>query len=253
MESYFRKQNEMERLKDKLFNGISFEIIGENHTEEYGTEKYFLNLRITNHNEKKKKIQIDLKYISTKNGFKRAYAYEPSTFGYPWNGIIPDKTFVDLKIEFRDYITSACDGDRIELEVNNGKMASLQLIKESGEWMVMDSIERSTYNRNLKKKIEHYESIEEKLGILLQNFSVKVVEEDALKLFFEVIASNGEVNKESFAIEIAVYDLENNIVFTSSIRKDEDEFTGFEVFSFNNIKLDITVDEIGKIRIYPIR
>lgn len=243
----------MEQLKDILFNGISFEIIGDTYREEYGTKKYDLFLRVTNRNEKKKKIQIDLKYISTECGFKRAYGYEPSTFGYPWSGFIPDNTFVDLQIKFRDYITSSCDGDRIELEVNEGKLASVRLIKVAGEWMVMESVERSTYNRSLKKKIEHFETIEEKFGITLQNFSVKVEDENAMKLFFEVISSNGEVNNDTFAIEIAIYDLENNIVFTSSIRKEEDEFAGFEVFSFNNIKLGITVNEIGKIRIYPVR
>ena len=92
-----------------------------------------------------------------------------------------------------DDITAAYDGDRIELDINEGKFASLRLIRERGQWWIVESTERSTYNRELKSKIEHFESIEEQFGITLQNFSVKVEDENSLKLFCEVLALNGEV------------------------------------------------------------
>ena len=152
-----------------------------------------------------------------------------------------------------DDITGAYNGDRIELIVNDGKFATLRLLRERGQWTIVESIERSTYNRDLKSKIEHFEAIEEQFGITLQNFSVKVEDENSLKLFCEVLAINGEIPENDFTINIAIYDNNNDIVYTDSETKYAEEFKGFEVLTFDYIKLDITVDEISKIRIYPTR
>lgn len=231
----------MELLKDKLFNGISFEIIREEYREGYYSP-FWLFLRVTNFTDHKKRINVSINYISVKHGLKK--------FGQ--EEFIPDNSFVDLEFLYND-ITAACDGDRIEMEINKGQFASLRLIRERGNWMVVESTERSTYNRELKSKIEHFESIEEQFGITLQNFSVKVEDENSLKLFCEVLASNGEIPENDFTINIAIYDNNNDIVYTNSESKYAEEFKGFEVLTFDYIKLDITVDEISKIRIYPTR
>ena len=106
---------------------------------------------------------------------------------------------------------------------------------------------------DLKSKIEHFEAIEEQFGIILQNFSIKVEDENSLKLFCEVLALNGEIPENDFTINIAIYDSNNEIVYTDSESKYAEEFKGFEVLTFDYIKLDITIDEISKIRIYPTR
>ena len=233
----------MNLLKNKKYNGISFEI----KKEEYvggSIFPYELHLRISNYNDHKKKIKVDIKYISVKHGLK--------TRGGIYGDFIPDNSFVDLNIGFED-ITGANNGDRIELIVNDGKFATLRLIRERGQWVIVESIERSSYNSDLKSKIEHFEAIEEQFGITLQNFSVKVDDEDSLKLFCEILALNGEIPKNDFTINIAIYDNNNEIVYTDSETKYAEEFKGFEVLTFNYIKLDITVDEISKIRIYPTR
>lgn len=233
----------MELLKDKMFNGISFEVIREEYKEEY-SYPFRLFLRISNYNDHKKKITVDIRYISTKHGLK--------TRGGLFNDFIPDNSFVDLDIGFED-ITGAFDGDRIEFLVNDGKFASLRLIREKNQWMIVESVERNTVNRELKSKIEHFEAIEEQFGITLQNFSIKVEDENSLKLFCEVLALNGEFPENDFTINIAIYDTNNDIVYTDSESKYADDFKGFEVLTFDYIKLDITVDEISKIRIYPTR
>ena len=231
----------LELLKDKLFNGISFEIIGEEYHK--GSSLPFrLYLRISNYNDQKKKISVDIKYISEKHGLK--------TRGGIFDEFVPDNSFVDLDIGFED-ITGAYNGDRIEMEINEGKFASLRLIRERCQWMVVESIERSTYKRELKNKIEHFETIEEQFGITLQNFSIKVEDENSLKVFCEILALNGEIPENDFTINIAIYDNNNDIVYTNSRSKYAGEFKGFEVLTFDYIKLDITVDEISKIRLYP--
>lgn len=232
----------MELLKDKLFNGISFEIIKEEYDDEYSYPLFRLFLRVTNFTDHKKKIDVRMNYISITRGLKKCWTQE----------FIPDNSFADLKFSYEEIIT-AYDGDRIEMEINDGKFASLRLIREKGNWMVVESIERSTYNRELKNRIEHFEAIDEQFGITLQNFSVKVEDENSLKLFCEVLALNGEVPQEGFNVEVAIYDSDNSIIYQTSLRKYDGDFKGFEVFNFGTISLDIPVNEISKIRFYPTR
>lgn len=237
----------MELLKDKLINGISFEIIREEY-KEGASSPFRVLLRVSNYNDFKKKIRVDMKYISTKHGLKDGCCV---TSGVYISGVfIPDNTFIDMEFVF-DEITNVYNGDRIELDINEGKVATLRLIRERGQWWIVESKERSTYKRNLKNKIEHFEYIEEQFGITLQNFSVKVEDENSLDLYFEVLALNGKVEKSDFTIEAAIYDSDNDIVYHTSLSSSD--FTGFEIYHFGKINLDITVDEISKIRVYPIQ
>lgn len=242
-----QNNDDMELLKDKLFNGVSFEIIKEEYREGCSSP-FVLKLRVTNFNDCKKKIGIEMKYISLKFGLKEGHLWE---FGR-YEKFLQDNTFVDLEVGFED-ITDAHDGDRIEMKINEGKFASLRLIRERKQWAILESIERNTYNRELKSKIEQFEAIEEQYGITLQNFSVKVEDENNMKVFCEVLALNGELPKENFTINVAIYDNNNEIVYTDSESKYADDFKGFEVLTFDRIRLDISIDEISKIRIYPTR
>lgn len=61
----------MELLKDKLFNGISLEIIKEEYIDGLSSFPFRLYLRISNKNDHKKKIGVDIKYISTKYGLNK--------------------------------------------------------------------------------------------------------------------------------------------------------------------------------------
>ena len=168
-------------------------------------------------------------YISIKHGLKKIWAPQET---------IPENTFILFDYSYED-ITTAFDGDRIEMIVNDGNFATLRLLRERGQWIIIESIERSTYNKELKNRIEH--------------FSVKVVDENSLNLFCEVLALNGEVPQKGFNVEVAIYDSENSIIYQTSLSKYDGEFKGFEVFNFGTIRLDIPVDEISKIRIYPTR
>lgn len=235
----------MNLLKNKLFNGVSFEILKEEYREGY-SNPFTLQLRISNFNDKKKKIGVKMKYISIEYGLKDGSLWD---FGNN-ERFLEDNSFVDVDVSFAD-IRKAKDGDRIEMLVNEGKFATLRLIREKGQWSIVESIERNTYSRQLKSKIEHFEAIEEQFGITLQNFSVKVEDENSLDLYCEVLALDGKVEKSDFTIEAAIYDSENEIVYHTSLSSSD--FKGFEVYHFGKIYLDITVDEISKIRIYPIR
>lgn len=235
----------MELLKDKLFNGISLEIIRDGYIK--SDSYYSIIIKVTNHNDKKKKVQLNARYISIEDGLLDTYG------GIDMLGsgrFLQPQSFVNVAMDYKE-LKSLHDQDRIELDINEGTIASLLLIRLYDQWWIAESKERSTYNRNLKSKIEHFEAIDEQFGIALQNFSVKVEDENTLKVFCELLALNGVIPENDFSINIAIYDSNNDIIYTSLERIYADEFKGFQVLTFDHIKLDITVDEISKIRIYP--
>ena len=238
----------MELLKDKLFNGISLDIINDGYIK--SKSYYSIIVRVTNHSDHKKKVQLKARYISIEEGLLNTYGSIDILGGS--GTFLRPQSFVNVAMDF-EKLKRLHNQDRIEFDINEGSIASLLLIREREQWWIEESKERSTYNKNLKSKIEHFEAIEEKFGIILQNFSVKVDDENSLKLFCEILALNGEIPKNDFTINIAIYDNNNEIVYTDSKTKYAEEFKGFEVLTFNYIKLDITVDEISKIRIYPTR
>lgn len=235
----------MELLKDKLFNGISLEIINDGYIK---SENYYsIVIKVTNHNDKKKKVQLKARYISIEEGLLDTYgAIDMLGSGR----LLQPQSFVNVAMDYQK-LKRIHDQDRIELDINEGSIASLLLIRERGQWWIVESKERSIYKRNLKSKIEHFEAIEEQFGITLQNFSVKVEGENSLDLFCEVLALDGKVEKKNFTIEAAIYDSDNDIIYHTSLHSSD--FKGFEVYHFGTIRLDITVDEISKIRIYPIQ
>ena len=236
----------MELLKNREFKGLFFDII----QESLGTSYFTIIIRATNLNDKKKKVGLTAHYISIENGLLDTYgSIDP--LGNDGRYLQPN-SFVDAKIDFKE-LRQTHDGDRMELFINNGNIASLLLLRQGNQWYIDEEKNSGSINRDIKKLIEHFDGIDEKFGLTLQNFSVKVEDEFSLKLFCEVLALNGEVPEEGFSIEVAIYDTDNNIVYHDSISKYDDEFKGFEVFAFNSIKLDIPVDEIGKIRFYPTR
>lgn len=240
----------MELLKNYIKEGFSFEILGEeidNPGRKYS--RLFITLRLTNTSNKKKKINFDAKYLSSKTGMHILDQVLPPIRARNGDCFMPANSFVDEKLFFYD-LKDVNNGDRIEFEVFN--IVSLLLVREQGQWYIADKSERST-SHEIKKRIEHFEMIEENFGISLQNFSVKIINAYTIKLFCEVVAIDKEISKHSFNIEVAVYDTENNILGLSIIRKYDGDFEGFEVFSFNEISLNIPVEEIGKIRFYPTR
>ena len=233
----------MELVKDKDLDGIYLDIINEYLTEDDG---FRLVLRVRNIKDKKQKTQLTIKYISVEKGTLEEC--EPLGF----DGIIlQSNAFVDANIDLEG-LTGVHDGDRMEIIVNEGKNARLLLIRENNLWYVLEHKNIKTYNETLKRKFEHFETIDEQFGLTLQNFSVKVKDEYYLEIYCEVLALNGTLPAEPFNIELAIYDSNNNIVYWNSLSKSKGSFKGFEIFAFN-VELDIPIDEIGKIRFYPTK
>lgn len=237
----------MDLLKEREFKGLFFEILNEKVQNDDYYRRLKLIVRVYNFNDKKKKIALDLRYISVFSGMKDSTCW---TMGFGSGRFLQSNAFVDVEMTFDD-VTKIQDGDRIEFEINEGRIAALLLTRENDQWYIVESKDTSSISKQLKTRIEHFESIEEQFGLALQHFSVKVIDDTSLKLFCEVLALNDDVIDTGFTIEIAIYDLDYNIIYRDERSKDAWEFKGFEVFEFNVKDLDISIEEIGRIRFYP--
>ena len=166
----------MELLKDKEFNGFFFEIQKEGISE----GNFVIFIRVTNLNDKKKKIAIKTRYISVEHGLINPKDISP--FELKYGLFLLPISFVDARIVFYS-IKKAQDGDRMEFVVNDGRIASLLLIRDKGDWYIADAKDRASINKQLKNRIEHFEYLDEKFGLTLQKFSARVIDENSLDLF----------------------------------------------------------------------
>lgn len=249
----------MELLKDISFQEISFEIFKEGITE--SDNFLFLSMRVFNHSKTKKNVEAFMYYHSVKKGVLDVYT---DPFGLGCGGcLLPAGSFVDAVLTCEELMETT-EGDRLEitLKIDNKKYPSFLVTKQLDDWYVFENnpigskhkdLSSKSINKEIKKKIENFEFIEEQFGLNLQKFSVRVVDEYSLNLFCEVVALNGEVPQEGFNIEVAIYDADDEIVYQDCIKKFDGDFKGFEVYNFGNITLDIPIEEISKIRIYPTR
>lgn len=257
----------MNLQKELDFKELRLELLlAEVDKEDFPRERFRAILRIKNTSENKKKVAIEqsgTKYISKEHGIEYSYSIKPYQFALSSGTFIDRESFVDVIIQF-DVVKEAHNGDKMEIELKD--LAHLPLVQCDNQWYwCIDEIEyvrtesgltreeKKLLKKQLKSKIEHFESIDEKFGLSLQNFSFEIIDWNTLQVFCEVLGVNGGHSEDGFNIELAIYDLENDIVCLKSISKYNDDFKGFEVFGFGPIKLDITIDEISKIRIYPTR
>lgn len=237
----------MELLKGTDLNGVFMEILNAYSDDD---DNFTVTIRISNKRSKSLKFKLDAKYISVDYGVKTCEDKEPSDIKSYGDGLILlPNSFADVKVMFEDII-DAIKGDRMIIDIE--KYANLIiLLGEQDEWFVVEKSIFDDYSKNLKTHVEHFEVIENKFGIRLQNFSIRYVNDHTIKVFCEVWSLEGKRTKDSFTIEVAIYDEEDNIIDQCAISKYNGEFTGFEVFNFGERSLDISLTEIGKIRFYP--
>lgn len=229
----------MQTLKDTQIGNVSFDIFENSNN---------IILRIIN-NGKPIKTNIDgSRYISVKRGILKLDRCLPFEMSLDSGYVISENSFLDTELDFQ--LKNIYNGDRIELKILN--IADFTLIRQNSTWLVLEEHDKESIKIELDSRIEHYEAIEEKIGLTLQNFSVIVVDENKISLFCEVL-SDIKGPKYSFAIEIAIYNKNNKIVTYGRIEKDKEDFLGFEVFSFREKSLPISIYEIGKIAFYPTK
>ena len=106
--------------------------------------------------------------------------------------------------------------------------------------------------KNLLNCIERFDIFEERLGVSIQNISVKI--DGSLKIFGEFHSTSGTSIKKDIDIECVLYDKDGLVISKRSKHIDSNEFFGFEVFEIETYLTNMdSFNEINKIRLYPIR
>lgn len=231
----------MQEFKEINIGGVSFDIF---------ENKNNIILRIINNGKDIKTSVCGSRYISTKKGILLLERCYPFDMNYSDGIIILENSFLDTELDFQLENGNISNGDRLELKISN--IADLMLLRQNNSWFVLEEHSKEKTKIELDSKIEHYEAVEEKIGISLQNFSVNIINNNTIRLFCEVF-SDTKGPKCSFAVEVAIYDKNSKIVSFSNIKKIKEDFLGFEVFSFSNMSLPISIYEIGKIIFYPTK
>ena len=231
----------MEELKNFSINGISMSVIQENSDG--------IVLRIYSATKKITTSLEGTRYISYENGILELDAIEPLHMKYASMGetILAD-SFIDVTMSF-NRLRSVNNKDRINLHLKN--IANVIIQRNDNTWHVVEYSTEESLEDYINQRIEHFDAIEEKIGISIQNCSVKISNGKYIHPYCEVLSlSNQEI--PDFAIEVAIYDKQNRIIGFSHIDRDGNDFLGFEVFSFN-VDIDCPVSDIGRVVFYPIK
>lgn len=244
-----------ECLKDIIVNDLSFEVIKDDGYSKKNFESYTVILKVTNHSASEKEIELTFRYTSILfglmlNDYKESNDENLTRVATSTFNIKPI-SFGFLRVDF-DEITDVRDGDRMELVINEKR--KLRLVRNRGEWYVfykqtkaVDFSKHPEFNR----LIEHFETIEDRMGIIIQNFSVTNCTDGTFYVDFEILATRDNYYKKPFRIYTVIYDRENNIVAMESDFTGWDGFKGYGKFGVNFNNFDFPIYEIGLIRIYP--
>lgn len=246
--------NLMEHLKDIRVGDLSFEVTRDGGYSKKRYDSYTVMLKVTNNGDTETEFKLRVRYTSILFGLM-VDDYKDSdnmvSVLYSTFKISPVSPGM-IKIRF-DEITNIYDGDRMEFEIN--ERTKMLLVRKGGEWFVNAKQIQSplgfSLHPELESRIEHFESIEGRMGIAIQNFSIKNCNDETLYIDFEILAANDDYYKKPFFIYAIIYDRNNNIVRMERDFTGNDGFKGYGKFSaiFRNFAFPIS--EIGLIRIYP--
>lgn len=246
--------NHTEHLKDILVGNLSFDVIKDGGFCKKRYESFTVMLKVSNHGDTEAEFKLRVRYTSVLFGLmvdnymdsENMTSVMYSTFK------ISASSFGVLRIRF-DEITEVCDGDRMEFEID--ERTKLLLFRKHGEWFVLDKRIQNpldfSEHPELDSRIEHFESIEDRMGIAIQNFSIKDCNDDTLYIDFEMLATNDDYYRNPFFIYAIIYDRNNNIIRMGRDFTGNDGFKGYGKFSVIFRNFIFAIPEIGLIRIYP--
>ncbi len=244
-----------ECLKDIIVKELSFEVIKDGGYSKNHFESYTVIFKVTNHSVSEKEFKLGIRYTSILvglmvNNYIESDDIKLSEVGFSTFNIKPN-SFGFLEVRFDDII-EVRDGDRMELKIDEDK--KLLLARNHGEWDVIDNqteIVDFLRHPEMKSLIEHFETIEDRMGIIIQNFSIINTPDRTLYVDYEILATKDDYYKKPFRIYTIIYDMVNNVVRMVYDFTGWDGFKGYGKFRacFNNF--DFPISEIGLIRIYP--
>ena len=230
-------------VKDFLINDVSINIIEANDG---------IVLHIENMGKDIVTAVEGTRYVSVKYGILTLYdAFPLDMKDNSLGQKILSFSFINVGLAFgtADSKMVFQDQDRIDLHLLN--IADIILVRDRGKWYVQECNEKYKLEEYLNSRIEHFEVLEDKVGILIQNMSVAIEDDKNLKLNCEVLSSSEKGLLCDISLNVAAYDKNNKIIgFTNDFIYQSD-FIGFQIVHFSYFTIDTSIYEINRIVFYP--
>lgn len=107
--------------------------------------------------------------------------------------------------------------------------------------------------KKLQNCIERFEIFEERLGVSIQNVSIKIENYDnSYTLLCELISVNGTTIKDYLRIECVLYNNAGLVIDKNERNFTPDNFFAFKVIEMPLCKKEIA-EQVSKIRLYPVK
>lgn len=250
---------------DKFFGGHSLGIQVLKHEKgsfDIGGDGNVVYFKISNQTSKKIDIQVEALYKINKGNaqFEKDY----------WlTGFIVDNTSISsraFKIAAGIFLDSVSGGlyanykagITIRDKTNGFLYDALFILKGTNNWSLLNCDiteqqkipEKSTHETKLKSSIERLELFEEKLGIKLDNLSVRIDEDfNYINVLGEIFSLTGESLNQDIQLNVNLYNPDGDVIATNGSYFSTDSFMGYDTFDIGFYEDNIAL-EANKIRIY---
>lgn len=221
-------------------------------------------VRISNLSQDKTDVSMKFSYVSTKYGILGMWCdMQPDLRN---NEVLLPGSFLDVAVELKKsnetksgYFsliklveTDIEDGDSIIVTIPDYLHATFA--RKNGLWELKESKSLEINIESFKQKIEHFEELEEKLGISFQNFSIQLKDSHSFSLFFESITIREELCKgmHKIRLRLAIYNTNNDIIRTQGLNIYNPETSVFQIMEFQVRDLEIPIRDISRIRVFPV-
>lgn len=151
-------------------------------------------------------------------------------------------------------INKTCKTGIIVKDKTNGFIYDALFILKDYRWSLLscDITEEQIIPKlesKLKKSVERLELFEEKLGVRLDNISVKTDEYYKITVLGEIFSSSGESLNQNIYLNANLYNSDGDLIGTESEYIDVEDFMGYDTFKFYFYEDDIAL-KTNKIRLF---
>ncbi|MDO5695870.1 MAG: hypothetical protein Q4P30_03830 [Eubacteriales bacterium] len=143
-------------------------------------------------------------------------------------------------------------------DITNGyAYSTLFRLGEDGKWFLLDCEVRVQHEApNLKNvrselqgHIERIESMEEKLGVIMENISVKIDDADSLEILGEISAAKGDIIDRDIKIKANLYNEDNEIIGNEEAYITQEDFMGYDTFQLTFYQEEIAL-RTKRVKVY---
>jgi len=151
------------------------------------------------------------------------------------------------------YISIELVQEGVELNLSFQKTGNNWVLTSNEKKEIKIELEPEQLIKKLHSCIERLEVFEERIGLSIQNISIKIENYDkSFTLLCEVIPINGTTIKEPLRIECVLYNNAGLIIGKNERNFVPENFFGFKVIEMPLCKKEIA-QQVNKIRLYPVK